>query len=58
MKTHTPPILVTIKEASKIIGIQYRQILIAADEGTIPVYKLHNSRRLVNVSEVISLMRM
>ena len=58
MNTQTTPMLVTIKEASKIIGLQYRQILTAANEGQIPIYRLHKSRRLVNVSEVISLMKL
>lgn len=51
------PHLVTIKKASEIIGVQYRQILNALHEGIIPHYRLGNSRMLVNVSEVISIMR-
>ncbi len=56
MKTSTQPMFVTIKEASKIIGLQYRQLLVAANQGEIPTYRLRKSRRLVRVEEVISMM--
>lgn len=50
-------VLVTLPQAAKEIGIQYRQLLEAAKAGEIPCYRLKSSRLLVSVSEVISCMK-
>mgnify|MGYP003579950388 CR=1 FL=1 len=53
---HTPALL-PIKRAAEVIGLEYRQLLSAANEGLIPTYRLRTSRYLVNVAEVISVMK-
>lgn len=47
----------TIKSAAEIIGVQYRQLLESCNDGTIPCYRINKSRRLVNIEEVVSIMR-
>lgn len=47
------PYLFTIKEASKRLGIQYRQLLDAVNADEIPYYQVGKSRRLVALSEVL-----
>ena len=51
------PILVSIKEAARIIGIQSRQLREAINDGLVPHYKLRNSIMLVKVSEILSAMQ-
>lgn len=51
------PRLLTIREASIVIGVQYRQLLNSVSDGTIPYYKLDKSRRLVDPDEVMETMR-
>lgn len=48
------PYLFTIKEAAKRLGIQYRQLLDAANANEIPYYQIGKSRRLVSLSEVLA----
>lgn len=50
------PLLVSINEAARIIGIQPRQLREAVNEGLVPHYKLRNSIMLVSVSEILSVM--
>lgn len=47
------PYLFTIREASKRLGIQYRQLLDAVNAEQIPYYQIGKSRRLVSLSEVL-----
>ena len=47
------PYLFTVKEASKRLGIQYRQLLDAVNAGMIPYYQIGKSRRMVSLSEVL-----
>ena len=47
----------TIKSAAEIIGVQYRQLLDAVNDKTIPCYRINKSRRLVDIEEVVSIMR-
>ncbi len=49
--------LVSIKKAAYLIGIDYKQLLRAANAGELPLYKLGNSYRFVLVSEVLACMR-
>lgn len=49
--------LLTIKKAATEIGVQYRQLLDAVNNGTVPHYKLGKSRMLVSVPEVIAIMK-
>jgi len=49
--------LITLKKASELSGIPYRQILSACNTGEIPYYQISKSRRLVDIAEVISIMR-
>ena len=48
------PYLFTIREASKRLGIQYRQLLDAVNAKQIPYYQVGKSRRLVSLSEVLN----
>jgi hypothetical protein len=45
---------VTLKVAAYDLGIPYWKLLRAAKAGTIPTYRILNSRRLVRISEVIA----
>ena len=47
----------TIKSAAEIIGVQYRQLLESCNDGTVPCYRIKKSRRLVDIEEVVSIMR-
>lgn len=47
----------TIKSASSILGIQYRQLLDAVNNKTIPYYQVHKSRRMLKLEEVLSIMK-
>lgn len=49
--------LLTIKQASICIGVQYRQLLEAVNNGTVPFYQLHKSRKLVSVPEILEVMK-
>jgi excisionase family DNA binding protein len=49
--------LYTIKQAANHLGVQYRQLLDAVNDGTIPHYKIGKSRRLLNKNEVLTLMK-
>lgn len=49
--------LQTIKKAACLIGVQYRQLLDAVNTNLVPHYKIGSSRKLVNVSEVIAIMK-
>ena len=51
------PKLYPIKKAAKQLNLQYRQLLSAVNEGLVPSYQLRNSRKLVNPSEIIQLMK-
>lgn len=49
--------LLPLKEAAAHVGVPYRQLLQAVNEGLVPSYKLLNSRTLVKVNEVIAVMQ-
>ena len=49
--------MLSIKQAAARIGLSYRQLLEAVNDGLVPHYKLRKSNRLVVVSEVIEKMR-
>lgn len=51
------PILHSIKDAARIIGIEQRQLREAVNDGLVPHYKLRNSIMLVSVPEVLSMMK-
>lgn len=51
------PELFTVKKAAAKIGIQYRALLDAVNQGTVPHYRLGKSRQMVNVTEVIKIMK-
>lgn len=51
------PELLTVKKAATIIGVQYRQLLNAVHCGDVPHYKIGKSRQLVNVQEVVAVMK-
>lgn len=46
--------LLTIKQAAKVLGIEYRQLLRGVEAGQIPFYQIGKSRRMVRVSEILS----
>ena len=49
--------LVTLKKASELTGVEYRQILEGARLGLFPVYSIHKSRKMIFVSEFLSFVR-
>lgn len=49
--------LKTIKEAASALGVQYRQLLDAVNDGTVPCYRIKKSRRLVSVPEILEIMK-
>jgi septum formation inhibitor-activating ATPase MinD len=51
------PVLHSIRDAARIIGIQQRQLREAVNDGLVPHYKLRNSIILVSVPEVLSIMK-
>lgn len=51
------PLLLSVKAAATHIGVQYRQLLAAVNAGEIPTYRLRRSRELVDVQEIMALMR-
>ncbi len=55
--THGQTTLVTLRKASEVTGIPYRALLLEANSGTIPTYKIGNSHRRVDTAELISLIR-
>ena len=48
------PKLYTLKEASKLTRIPYRQILSACNAGEIPYYKIRQSRKMILINEVMA----
>lgn len=51
------PILLSISEAARVVGIHPRQLREAVNDGLVPHYKLRNSIMLVKVSEILSAMQ-
>lgn len=51
------PLLTSIKEAARQIGVEYRQLLRAVNDGNIPHYRLGTGVRLVDVSEILQVMK-
>lgn len=51
------PELLPIKKAASLIGVQYRQLLNAVNSGDVPHYKIGTSRQLVNLAEVVAIMK-
>ena len=54
---HQVPRLLPIKAAATELGLEYRQLLSAVNEGLVPHYRLRTSRLLVSISEVIAVMK-
>ena len=50
--------LKTIKEGASCLGVQYRQLLDAVNDGTVPCYRIKKSRRLISVPEVLEIMKL
>lgn len=50
--TKPPQPLLTIKAAADAIGVKYWLLLRAVNEGTIPSYRLGNTRRRVRLSDI------
>lgn len=44
---------VTIPKAAKVLGVNYRQLLVAVDNGDVPYYRAAKGRRMVLLSEVL-----
>ena len=51
------PNLLTIRRAAEAIGVQYRQLLKATNEGVVPFYQIGKSYRLVDTDEVCTIMK-
>ena len=49
-----PEQLLTLKDASKLLGIQCWKLSRAAKAGVFPTYALFNSRKLVRISEILA----
>jgi len=56
MERQTPKLL-PINKAAEVIGVHYRQLLDAVNEGEIPHYRIKKSHRLVSVPEVLAIMK-
>ena len=56
-KDHHEPILLSIRDAARVIGIEQRQLREAIRDNLVPHYKLRNSIIMVKVSEVLSVMK-
>ena len=48
--------LYTIKDAAELLGLRYWKLLRAVNRGDIKSYTLLNSRKMVRLSEIISVM--
>lgn len=48
----TPPDLQTIKKAASCLGLSYRELLKAANDGRLPIYRIGSSYRRVSLTEV------
>lgn len=48
---------VTVRQGAVALGIKYHALLAAVNDGTIPSYRPFNSRRLVRISEIESVIR-
>jgi hypothetical protein len=51
-RTHEP--LITVKAAAEALGLPTWKLSRAAKHGTIPTYRVLNSRKLVKLSEVVA----
>lgn len=49
--------LLTIKRASIVLGVEYRQLLAGVARGAVPSYSVAKSRKMVKPSEVLASMR-
>lgn len=56
-KANVHEVLKTVKQAAKVIGVPYRQLLDVVNANLIPSYRIGKSRRFVLVSEILSFMR-
>jgi len=54
--TFQPEKLMTIKKASEVLGVEYRQLLDGVNSGQINYYQVSKSLRKVLPSEVLSCM--
>lgn len=56
-KNQPEPILHSIRDAARIIGVEPRQLRQAVNDRLVPSYKLRNSILMVCVQEVLSIMK-
>lgn len=49
--------LYTIRQAADQIGLNYRQLLQAVNDGIVPHYRLGKSRMMVSLPEVLAIMQ-
>lgn len=47
----------TIRQAADRIGLNYRQLLNAVNDGAVPHYRLGKSRMMVSLPEVLAIMQ-
>lgn len=57
MTESSPFKLYTVKQAASLLGVQYRQVLQSLNNGQIPHYRIHKSRRMVRLDEVLAVMK-
>lgn len=57
MTEKIPPKLHTIKEAARLLGTPYRQLLESINNSAIPYYQVGKCRRLVCLTEVLAFIK-
>lgn len=53
----TPEPFYTLKEAARLLNVQYFKLQRAAKLGLLPTHRLYNSKRMVRLSEIEQAMR-
>ncbi len=52
-----PTNLLPLKQAALKLHVNYRQLLDAVNCGDVPTYRLRKGRRLVNLNQIIEIMK-
>jgi hypothetical protein len=55
--TNLPEPFITLGAAAKVLGIPVFKMRRAANDGIIPVYTVHNQRRLCRLTEIIAVIQ-
>ena len=52
------PVFLKIKAAALVVGLPYRVLLEAVNEGVVPHHRLGSSRRLVRIDDILAVMKL